>query len=260
MDKKTYVICTTARSGSNLLCDLLASSKMMGNPKEVLNVDSMLRPYCEKNGLFEQNSQVSMTTYLDHIVNSLSSKNNVFGMKALFDQLEPFLRLEAVKELLQTSKFIWLVRRDLVAQAVSMYIARVTNEWTSMNEKQNQEKENKSRRDDVQYDRDKINHFMEYLTQQNLKLLDFFAINQIDYLQVYYEDILVNPNQICQEICKFCDVEVEHEFSIDSASFKKQGNELNEKLATKFRQESSLNLSVQLQDTEINLREITIIK
>ncbi|NET45682.1 Stf0 family sulfotransferase [Okeania sp. SIO2B3] len=259
MDKKTYVICTTARSGSNLLCDLLMSSKMMGSPKEILNVDSMLRPFCEKNGLFEDNYRVSMNTYLELVIEQFSSKNNVFGMKVLFDQLQPFLKLKAVKQLLEQSKFIWLVRRDIVAQAVSMYIAKVTNEWTSMNEKQNQEKEIKNRRDNVQYNREKINFFMEYLTQQNLKLLDFFAINQIDYLQVYYEDILVNPNHICQDICKFCDVQVEHEFSIDSVSFRKQGNELNERLVKTFREESLLNLSMQSQQREINVRKIIIV-
>ncbi len=261
MNTKTYVICTTARSGSNLLCDLLTSSKMMGNPKEILNLDSMLRPFCERHNLFENDAQISMNHYLNYAIDKLSSKNNIFGMKVLFDQLEPFLKSEAVKQFLQTSQFIWLVRRDVVAQAVSMYIARVTDEWTSMNEQKNLEQENKNRREEVQYDGKKIGDFVKYLTQKNLKWLEFFAINQVNYMQVYYEDILINPNRVCQNICQFCEVEPEYKFSLSNARFKKQGNELNERLAATFRKESLWNLSRQSsEETKVKLREVTIIR
>ena len=259
MDKKTYAICTTARSGSNLLCDLLNSSKMMGNPKEILNVDSMLRPFCERHHLFQDDSQIAMNDYLNFAIDKLSSKNNTFGMKVLFDQLEPFLDLQAVRQLLQTSQLIWLVRRDVVAQAVSMYIARVTNEWTAMNETENQERENKNRRTEVQYDREKIGQFVKYLTQQNFNWLNFFAINQVDYLQVYYEDLLINPDLVCQNICKFCGVEPEEKFSLNNARFKKQGNELNERLAATFRQESPWNLNIQSEEKTLKVRKVTII-
>lgn len=260
MNKKKYVICTTARSGSNLLCDLLESSQSLGCPREILNVQSMLIPFSKKHSLFDNESQITMNNYLNRLVDRLSSENNVFGMKILFDQLEPFLYSKAVKHFLQPRtnklKFIWLVRRDIIAQAVSMYIATITNEWTSSDEAENQEKK---LRNQVQYDRDKIDYYVKELTEQNLKWLVFFAINQIDYLQVFYEDIIINPEQICQDICQFCEIEVEHKFSLNSTNFKKQGNELNEKLVNAFKQDSCLNLDINLENNETKLEGISIL-
>ena len=257
--QKSYVICTTPRSGSNLLCGLLTSSKILGKPNEVLNVDSVLRPFCEKHNLFEDNFQISMNNYLNCAREKRHSKNNVFGVKILFDQLEPLLDSKEVRQLLQTSKLIWLVRKDVVAQAVSMYIAKATDEWDSIDEQRNKGNESKSRRDKVQYDGKKINNYLDYLVKQNLQWLKLFSVNQIEYLQVYYEDLLLSPQQVCQDICKFCGVETHHEFSIDSVRFKKQGNELNERFANTFRQESSLNLSIKREDQEIQRRGITIV-
>ena len=38
-DTRSYVICTTARSGSNLVCDYLAKTGRLGRPTEFFNPD-----------------------------------------------------------------------------------------------------------------------------------------------------------------------------------------------------------------------------
>ena len=51
MDKKIYLICTTPRSGSNLLSSLLESSELMGKPSEYLNIKGTI-PLLAKNIIY----------------------------------------------------------------------------------------------------------------------------------------------------------------------------------------------------------------
>lgn len=255
MTNKFYVICTTPRSGSNLLCNLLESSGVMGQPKEFLNLDSVILPFAQRNNLIDSESRIYLDKYLNSTVDKFSSNNNIFGMKLLFDQFEPYMELNSVREFLQNFKFIWLFRKDVLSQAVSMHIAKETNEWTYLNEQQNREQENKNRRDFVQYDELKINKFLRKLAKDNLNWIEFFSINQIEYLPVTYEEVLLNSQQICHKICNFCGVETNYEFAIKQAKFKKQGNELNEKFIATFRGNSNLNISKSTNIHEIEIRK-----
>lgn len=258
MTNTFYVICTTPRSGSNLLCNLLESSGAMGQPKEFLNLDSVILPFAQRNNLIDSESQIYLDTYLDQVVKKFSSKNNVFGMKLLFDQFEPYMELNAIRKFIPQFKFIWLLRKDVLSQAISQHIARETNEWTSFNERNNQEKEHKSRREFVDYDENKINRFLKKLAKDNLNWIEFFSVNQLDYLPVTYEDLLKNTNQVCHNICDFCGVKTDYQFSLQQASFKKQGDEINERFGAVFRKDSAMNLAKQTENQEIQLRGIKL--
>ncbi len=253
MNKKFYLICTTPRSGSNLLSDLLQSSEMMGQPSEYLNPTGTIRRLAKKHNLIDSNSTISLEKYLDFIVNNFSSSNNVCGIKIFFNQLEKFLDFPVMKEILQQCKFILLTRKDIVAQAVSMYIATETDTWKS-------EKDDKSLRDLVEYNEAKIGNFLEQLIRQNVKWSDFFGVNQIEYLGVTYEEVLKNPNQSCKDICSFCGVDVgNYEFSLDTSRYKKQGDNLNEKFANTFRENYKLNLGKQINSPKVELNGIKIV-
>ncbi len=132
------------------------------------------------------------------------------------------------------SKFILLTRKDVIAQAISMYLASETDEWTSHNEKANLEIGNGNKRDKIEFNEDKILNFVNKLAKENAAWHKFFAINQADYLQVYYEDILKNTNEICKTICSFCDIESEYLFSVSQARYKKQGNNINDRFSNLF--------------------------
>jgi trehalose 2-sulfotransferase len=250
-DRKFYVICTTPRSGSNLLCDLLWSSGVMGKPQEYLNPDACILPFAQKYNLFEGESRLCFETYLQCAINNFSSANNVFGMKFLFDQFEPMMELESLQQLMPHCQFIWLVRRDTIAQAVSMYIAKCTNDWNS-------HQEDKNKRASVEYNEQKIGFFVEYLIALNIKWLEFFSINKLNYLTLYYEDILIDPNWGCHQICKLCQVEYPGSFSLKKATLQKQGDLMNERFSEKFRINSSFNLTKKCTNVNIKLREIDI--
>lgn len=249
--KKFYVICTTPRSGSNLLCDLLSSSGVMGKPQEFLNPTGSILPISKKNNLIDVESRININDYLNHIINNFSSANNCFGLKVLFDQFQPLVQLKEIKQFFQECKYIWLLRQDIIAQAVSMYIAEETEAWKSFG------KEKKSR-NLVEYNEEKIARWVERLKKQNFSWLDFFLVNQIEYLQVTYEDILINSNQQCHNICHFCEIEYNGDFSLANARYQKQGDFLNDRFAEMFRQSSRLNLERESGIGQVDLKTIKI--
>jgi LPS sulfotransferase NodH len=250
--RKFYVICTTPRSGSNLLCDLLWSCGAMGKPQEYLNIPDILIPLAKKYNLIDAESKISFDEYMSCMIQNFSSPNNVFGMKFLFDQFEPLMDLQAIKKVLQRCKFIWLVRRDVVAQAVSMYIAKRTNHWSSHTE-------DKSKRKSVEYNEEKIAFFVKYLSNLNFKWTEFLSVNQAEYLEIIYEELLVDTNKICRDICNFCEVKIDREFFLEKATVKKQGDDLNQKFADIFRNNSRMNLGNQGNFVAYNFNEIKII-
>lgn len=250
-DRKFYVICTTPRSGSNLLCDLLWSSGVMGKPQEYLNPDACLLPFAQQYNLFEEESRLCFETYLKCVIENFSSENNVFGMKFLFDQFEPMMELEALQQLMPHCQFIWLVRRDTIAQAVSMYIAKCTNDWNS-------HQEDKTKRSCIEYNEEAIRFFVEYLLTLNLKWLEFFSINKLEYLTLYYEDILVKTDPFCHQICQYCQIDYPGNFSLQKATLKKQGDLLNEQFVEKFRLNSSFNIFNSRVPTTVKIRDFEI--
>src|SRR4051794_31844384 len=75
-----YIICTTPRSGSNLLCDLLLGSGAMGRPREVFNIKATLVPVAKQNGLLDGEPEaVEMGAYLDLVLTKYTTQNGVFG-------------------------------------------------------------------------------------------------------------------------------------------------------------------------------------
>ena len=252
MANKFYVICTTPRSGSNLLSDLLLSSGVMGQPSEFLNPNGTIPPLAEKYKLVDLRGRLDLSQYLNCVTENCASSNGVFGLKLLFDQFEIFYDYACVKKLLRKCKFVLLSRKDFVSQAVSLHIATETDAWKSF-------EEDKSKRKFVEYNEQKIAYFVDRIIKHNLKWIEFFTINKIDYLQVYYEDFLANPNQLCQSVCKFCGIDTDYLFTLEKSRFQKQGDDINKKLADTYRDNSSLNLMKVVKSKEVEYQGIKIV-
>ncbi len=111
-----YAIVSTPRSGSTALCEALATTQMAGFPTEHLRAPTLfLTKYCKFNPL--RYLQLSMTYQ--------TTKNEVFGTKLISHFLEGYQESLSFDNF----KFIYLIRRDKIAQAVSGFIATKINMW-----------------------------------------------------------------------------------------------------------------------------------
>src|SRR5262249_429666 len=127
--KKKYIICTTARSGSNLLCDYLKNTKKAGDPAEFLNPLIMLNGPTQLCFPPNANGTVRRTDYFDWATSVYITSNDVFGIKILFEHLEYFQKSDALKKLFDESRLIYLERKNKVQQTVSYFLAQETGVW-----------------------------------------------------------------------------------------------------------------------------------
>ncbi len=237
---QTYIICATPRSGSGLLCDLLATCEAMGKPQEFLNIRSTITPLANRFDLFDGESTMDLRHYMEWLQEKFATPNGVFGGKVLFEQLPWALEFECTRELFRQSRLIWLSRRDNVSQAVSRYVARRTRQWSLRGHNAPGDNEPDS---EVTYSESDIKGLMRNVAYQDSGWLEFFAVNGVDVLQVTYEQLLADANAVCHEICRYCGVSVDHEFALQDASLRRQASPIKEELREQYVADSTLSLA-----------------
>jgi trehalose 2-sulfotransferase len=152
--ERSYIICTTMRSGSTMLASGLRETGVCGRPAEhfappvrlpqarVFDMD----PLEYRRLLVEQRRAHPVAEVLSGILRDGTTPNGVFGTKIHFQR--PFSDFHNAVELLQehfgdrlapmhelmarafpSLRYIWLRRRDRVAQAVSLFKAVRTSEF-----------------------------------------------------------------------------------------------------------------------------------
>src|SRR5689334_13823653 len=136
-----YVIATSPRTGSTLLTEALSATRVAGSPDEFFDI----HPKNEQNWASRFRIPAG-ASYIEHLQAATRTQNGVFGFKLHWHQMPALsnrlleLRPEAedlarrpVFDLLQERfpgiRFVWLTRRNKIAQAISYYRAAETNVW-----------------------------------------------------------------------------------------------------------------------------------
>src|ERR1700733_13987352 len=84
--RKSYIVAATPRCGSNLLCNLMWQSGLLGAPAEYWNYIKRQAPKQRiiGTGMMERLEATSPLDYIAKLVACRTSKNGVFGVKLLF--------------------------------------------------------------------------------------------------------------------------------------------------------------------------------
>lgn len=202
----SYIICTTPRSGSWMLCSILAQTGIAGKPTEFFG------PTLGEE--FRSNQHVAhagdVLGYLDRIIAPSTTPNGVFGMKLLASQTEVFLRRAAEHKnvpftSLQTAlesefphlQYLWLTRQNKVAQAISFYRALTTQTWVL------REGTVPAQTRPVAYD-----HFAIQRCYQDILLSDaywagYFRTHGISPLVLTYEELLAERESVIQHALRY---------------------------------------------------------
>src|ERR1700736_2329947 len=139
---RSYLICCCERTGSTLLGNALIGTGIAGRPRSYFNRVAHYNPRMQRIlGNAKDDDK-----YLDRVIVAATTPNGVFGAKVHW---EHFLNLVAktgrapqvhevtapasVPERLRAHfpdlRYIWLVRRNAVARAISHYRVKKTNRW-----------------------------------------------------------------------------------------------------------------------------------
>ena len=84
-----YMICSTGRSGSTLLCSLLNNTGLMGVPHEYFHLSQHGKLLIQRLITNHESRDVTMKEYLETVMQHRTTPNGVFGIKGHFNQVKP---------------------------------------------------------------------------------------------------------------------------------------------------------------------------
>ncbi len=143
MKYQSYVLCTSPRSGSTLLCKLLAATGVAGKPGSYFHVPSLERwlRYFELSSADFETEAERLQAVFEAARQKGKSSNGVFGLRLQrhsfnffsdqLSKLHPGLSCERERFEAAFGKtlFLYLKREDKLAQAVSCVKATQTGLW-----------------------------------------------------------------------------------------------------------------------------------
>jgi len=201
----SYVICTSPRSGSTLLCKLLASTGVAGNPASYFHRPSV-SSWCEALGLTPDDS-ISERHLLARVLRAAIAEGTGntarFGLRLQresFDffaqklsHLHPEFSYDAARidAAFGPTLFIHLTRQDKVEQAVSHVKAEQTGLWHMASDGTELERIHEPR--ELTYDPDLIRARVNELTGYDHQWESWFKAQEITPLRVTYETLSSDP-------------------------------------------------------------------
>jgi LPS sulfotransferase NodH len=209
----SYIICATPRTGSTLLCDMLASTQVAGKPDSYF-MSEMDPGWAEELG-FPAREGLSAAAYgsaiLKAAVRAGKGQTGIFGLRLMRKDLSALMtlidgvypRLPSDKERFQAAfgniLYVHLAREDKLAQAVSLLKAEQTGLWHVAPD--GSEIERLAPPQEPRYDFDRIAGKLAELEQDDCAWRRWFAQQGIEPLRIGYESLSANPTEAVTRIC-----------------------------------------------------------
>lgn len=207
----SYLVCATPRTGSTLLCGLLASTKVAGRPESYFRQPDeqfwAARWEIERtsDGVFEYSGFVRAALAAGRTENGVFAARIMWGtMDYLVERLGTVFPALAGGDLNLLNKafghtgFIFLQREDVLAQAVSWHRAEQTNVWQQTDQEGSRQPEQEPR-----FDFDQIRELVQMIEKHNSAWRAWFDSLGIQPHMVRYEDLDADPVGAAREILDF---------------------------------------------------------
>lgn len=205
-------VCTEPRSGSNYLGRLLNSTGVLGRPIEWLDRGAVLA-----SGWPEWPSETDKQ--LARIPGEASFGNGVYALKVFSSHAKRSPGWSSLPGL----KFVSLIRRDLLGQAISLVRAQQTNAWTH----------HAGKRPAV-YSWDDINSRLWSLAQGETWWRVWFALRGIQPLELVYEDIVWHPQWAVDQVADLVGLDGLATIRLERVDVKVQRDEISEEWRARF--------------------------
>jgi trehalose 2-sulfotransferase len=239
----SYLVCATERSGSTLLCELLAGTGVAGRPEEYfefLNASGRAR---QPREYFEDTDDPSILELLAPLEPPLppvpwearladarergTTPNGVFGAKMMWAYLSDFLAHGEPEEHLGPLRWIHVERRDTLAQAVSLWRAVQTAQWRA-----------EDRDADVApvFHAGAIAHLKNRFERHAAAWREWFADRGIEPLEMVYEAFAARPSATVCEVLDHIGVPSEG-VEVPEPPLRRQADARSQEWVDRFQQE-----------------------
>lgn len=182
--RRAYLIAATPRSGSNLLGRLLMRDGRYGAPLEYL--------HDRGPGQWPELAGLDSPAYLDGIAVHRTSPTGWFGVKALWKQYGEHMHSGLTLDYFE--KIVRISRRDLVGQAISLTMARLSHRYYDFAD----ERDTASAK--PEYDYRQICLSLAYLTNGNSRWDKLIADAGRSVLHIDYEDLQDDPEEMLSKV------------------------------------------------------------
>ena len=199
-----YFLCSTPRSGSTLLCELLTSTGVAGTPHSYFRSQDMATR-ASKWGLLDRGT-FDYAAYLDAVRNRTVTANGVVGLRVMWGTLDDILGelrgndddrsdVAVLEAAFGRLRFVHLNRHDVIGQAISLYRAEQTGYWHSTQPEKPQRA--------VAYDFDEISKRVDTLRKDDAAWRDWFRSEDVTPLSVSYEDLDAEPTRTAAQVLQY---------------------------------------------------------
>ncbi|MGB7538052.1 MAG: Stf0 family sulfotransferase [Anaerolineales bacterium] len=236
--RTAYVVCGVQRSGSSLLCEALKNTGLAGRPEEFfLDTEGW-----EEGEWARRHGVTSRREFLRLVFREGTAPNGVFGVKIMwnyfhtmlgrFRQLPEYEGMEAVPlmtALFPGKRYIWIIRRDKIRQAVSWARAGQTQIYAR-------------RKGDIPvpkgesiFDFSLIDNLHRLILEGEAGWSTFFRDCGVCPFQVAYEDLAGAYERTALDILDFLDVAHPANPVFGERLLQKQADALNDDWVEKYR-------------------------
>ncbi|GHA16865.1 hypothetical protein GCM10007989_10060 [Devosia pacifica] len=243
----SYIICGTPRTGSTLLCELLAATNVCGCANSYFREQDVTW-WAKRWGVLpgaRLDDPRFDALYLAAMMRA-ATRGKVFGLRVMHASLDDAARrlgnalgsrerlVVQFERAFGPVSYIHLRRKDKVAQAISRLKAEQSGLWHLNADGSVMEGE--ERRAPVQYDAAQISTFVEELEKDEAGWDAFFSEQQIEPYRITYEDLTARPHDTIAEVLRLLgrDPSLAHDLPLPTA---KMADATSREWAERFRQE-----------------------
>jgi trehalose 2-sulfotransferase len=227
----SYLVCGTPRSGTWLLCGLLASTGVAGRPHEYFSTRTE-EPARRAWGA------ATFTDYLRGALAAGTTANGVFGAKVMWSSMDGLVSrlrgitsrsgagdLDLLDEVFPRLRFVWVRREDTVAQAVSWSKAIQTGHWHHWDPPSLGE---------PRFDADAIDLLARELAVHDEAWHAWFGRNRIDPLELRFEELVEDKDGVVRRLLAELSIDFPPNATVTEQTVK-TGDSINEDWALRYR-------------------------
>ncbi len=231
----SYLIVSVQRSGTHLLGNLLRNTGIAGSPEEYF-ISRPGETWEERCGV------ASRAEYLAQVLERGTTANGVFGavvMRNYFDRMLQLLReipeyrglraAQILDAVFARPKYVWMRRRDRVAQAISLSIACQTGVWIQ------RKGETPKPRATPRFEFKAIDEWCNRIAAQEQAWAEYFRENQIEPLVLFYEDVAASHRAATERVLEFLGLPLPGNLKFPELSTEKQANHTSAEWAATYR-------------------------
>jgi LPS sulfotransferase NodH len=228
--ERSFFICSTPRTGSTMLGNLLGETGLVGRAGEYFG-----EPFRR-----EVVPGLTRRGFDDYLVGCTrhARGTGALGIKLQSDQVEVFLHLlrlrrglggatdaEAIAAVLPDPRYLFVTREDTLAQAVSWWRAMTSGKWV----------DGRPVTGDAVFDADGIATRVKRIGEQNEAWRRWFAANDLEPLPVTYEQLAGDPAGEVRRALAFLDVDAPADLAVEHVT-DRQADALNDDWIRRYRE------------------------